>query len=197
MASGDFIINSLGGNVVAAIAIGRILRTARLSISIPKGMECTSACLFILAGAVTRNYGGKVGIHRPYFNISKGSRPVRPEDVRAGYADLLQTIRAYLREMNVSEQLATDMLAVEPVNVRYLSYDELKKYGLGWHDPVEQETLELREAQSLGLERREYIRRQALEKARCDYDVLQRQLAHPPGLPDFHACSEKIMKSGQ
>ena len=85
---GTLIIDSPGGNVVAAMNIGRMLRNARMPISIPKGKECVSACIMVLAAAVERNYGGKIGIHRPYFDLS-ASRPLGPLDVRTRYADLL------------------------------------------------------------------------------------------------------------
>jgi hypothetical protein len=195
--AGELIVDSTGGNVAAAIAIGRMLRVARMPISIPKGQQCISACVLVLAGAVTRNYGGRVGIHRPYFDLSNKLRPLQPNEVRLGYADLLQTIRTYLREMNVSERLADDMLAIDPVNVRYLQYDELEQYGLKWHDPVEQETLDLQEAQSLGLDRREYIRRQAIEQMKCEYHTLEMRLRRAPDLPDFESCWQSVMKLGR
>jgi ATP-dependent protease ClpP protease subunit len=166
--SGMFGINSPGGSVTAAMAIGRLLRKERASLIIGNDQECISACVLILAGAVQRIIGrASVGIHRPYFEGLNGSQSLRPEKVRELYDGLLQSIRSYLREMYVSEQLADDMLRIEPADVRYLSPSELDGYGLSWNDPVEQETVDLKEAQELGLDRREYIRRQGLRKALC------------------------------
>ena len=83
---------------------------------------------------------------------------------------MLNIVRAYLRDMNVSERLAEDMLKIPPAEVRYVSNDELVNYGLSYLDPIEQETRELLEAQSLGVDRREYVRRQALRTTKCgDY----------------------------
>jgi len=78
---------------------------------------------------------------------------------------MLQDIRSYFREMNVSEQLADAMLRVEPKNIRFLDYDALRLYGLTAVDPVEQETLDLQEAQSFQLDRQEYIKRKAFQNA--------------------------------
>jgi hypothetical protein len=182
-------INSPGGNVDASMVIGRLLRKNRMTILIPKGAECASACVLIFAGAVSRLYVGKIGIHRPFFN-QPASRPQSPDKVRSIYEQMLQSMRAYLRDMNVSERLAEDMLKIAPADMRYLSHDELNSYGLTTYDPVEQETIDLREAQSLGLDRSEYIRRQALQKAKCGTlsDVK---------VDDFIACRERVMQSGR
>jgi hypothetical protein len=86
----------------------------------------------------------------------------------------LQDMRAYLREMNVSERLADDMLATEPERVRMLTSAEIDGYGLVGVDPAEQErraveseVREVQEAHELGLDRREYIRRKILVKSLC------------------------------
>jgi hypothetical protein len=118
-------INSPGGNLDAAMAIGRLLRKNRVTISIPKDGECVSACVMIYAGAVRRSASGKVGIHRPYLNQSISSQLQAPDKLRSNYEQMLQTLRAYLREMNVSERLAEDMLKIAPADVRYLSNDVL------------------------------------------------------------------------
>jgi hypothetical protein len=193
---GALIIDGPGGNVAAAMTIGLMLRHARMPISIPAGAECTSACVMVLAGAVQRRYGGKVGIHRPYFAFSR-SEQLESVDVKARYSALLREMRSFLREMNISEQLADDMLGIEPAAVRYLSYKELQQYGLKSIDPIEQETLDLQDAQSLGLDRREYIRRQALQKTKCTDRVLQQQLGRLPNLPDFESCWIEVMKLGK
>jgi ATP-dependent protease ClpP protease subunit len=181
-------INSPGGNLDAAMAIGRLLRKNRVSILIPKDGECVSACVMIYAGAVSRS-GGKIGIHRPYLNQSIGSQLQAPDKLRSNYEQMLQTLRAYLRDMNVSERLAEDMMKIAPADVRHLSDDDLNGYGLTSIDPIEQETIDLQEAQSMGLDRQEHIRRQALANAKCGALKL-----------DFNAlftCRETVMKSGR
>lgn len=61
-----FAINSPGGDIAAAMAIGRMFREERAWLHV-NGV-CISACVLILAGAVDRSTNfGRVGIHRPYF----------------------------------------------------------------------------------------------------------------------------------
>jgi C4-dicarboxylate-specific signal transduction histidine kinase len=82
---------------------------------------------------------------------------VTPEQVKYAYWTMLQNMRAYLREMNVSERLADDMLATEPEKVRILTQAELTRYGLANVEPAEQqrraiddEVRDVREANQLG-----------------------------------------------
>jgi membrane-bound ClpP family serine protease len=179
-------IDSPGGNVDASMVIGRLLRENRVSVLVPKGGQCASACVLIFAGAVTRSAFGKIGIHRPYLNQALNSQIVSPEKVKSDYGDMLSGMRAYLREMNVSEGLADDMLKVAPAEMRYLAYDELNNYGLSYSDPVEQEAIDLQDARSLGLDRSEYVRRQAIQKRKCG----------TLGFDERLACEERVMKSG-
>jgi len=168
-------INSRCGDIASAIAIGRMFRKENAWLGV-NGV-CISACVLILAGAVDRQIGKSdvVGIHRPYFGITP-QRLVTADQVKGAYRAMLQDIRAYLREMNVSERLADDMLAIEPERVRVLTPAELKGYGLAGLDPVEQqrraienEARDVREANQLGLDRREYTRRKALGESICAY----------------------------
>jgi len=60
-------LNSPGGDVTAAIATGRLLRSVEAPVAIKDNQECVIACVLILAGATNRLIYGKVGIHRPYL----------------------------------------------------------------------------------------------------------------------------------
>lgn len=177
-------IDSPGGDVGFAIAMGTLLRENRVAISVAKGAQCASACVLIFAGAVRRTAFGKIGIHRPY--LISGSQPISPENVQRDYGAMLGEMRAYLRTMNVSQSLADDMLKIAPSEMRYLSQDGLNNYSLGYVDPVEQETDDLEEARRYGLDRSEYIRRQAIQKIKCS------ALAYLESIP----CEERVMKTG-
>ena len=80
--------------------------------------------------------------------------------MRSVYEQKLQTLRDYLRDMKFSERLAEDMMKIAPADVRYLSSNDLDGYGLAYLDPIEQETIDLQETQSMGLDRQEHMRRQ-------------------------------------
>lgn len=158
-------LDSRGGSVSAAMAIGRILRREETGAWVKPGSVCLSSCVLILAGGTTRSFEGKIGIHRPYLPVPNGE--VSTQDVRMVYQKMLQELRAYLREMNIVDGLADAMLRISPENIRLLSTAELASYGLTQVDPVWFEAFELNTAQSNGLNRQEYMRRKAIAESRC------------------------------
>ena len=158
-------LDTLGGEVPAAMAIGRLLRKEQIGVQIdPQGI-CYSACVMVLAGAVTRNIQGKVGIHRPYYDVPKDD--ISADKLSDQFQKMLQELRVYFREMNVNEQLADAMLRTEPEHMRVLDSAELNNYGLTAVDPVAQEIKDLKAAQKLGLSRQEYLRRKVLAETQC------------------------------
>lgn len=192
-------INSPGGSVYAAMSIGRLLRKERIMVTVAPNDVCASACVLILAGGVMRSFVGNIeglrapvgniGIHRPYLEVP--AQQVKVDDVKEQYGAMLQDIRAYFREMNVVEGLADAMLRIPPEEVHYLTDEEAKAYGLTNVDPVFQETLDLNEAQKLGLDRREYVRRKALADRSCPM---------PSRTADFNrwtACLQETLKTGR
>jgi hypothetical protein len=176
-------LNSPGGSVDAAMKIGRILRKEGPIVDVKKGALCLSACVLILAGGATRGLDGTIGIHRPYFEVPSGN--VSSETIKSNYQQMLQAIRAYLKEMNVVENLADDMLRTNPEHMRVLSENELTQYGLTDADPVVMEALEIQEAKALGLDRKEYMRRKLLVERSCG-----------GSLPSYAECRRNILKSG-
>jgi hypothetical protein len=140
---------------------------------------CASSCIFVLIGAVHRDIQGKVGIHRPYFEIPK--QAISREAVKSAYEQGVQRLREYIREMGVSDRLADSMMAISPEKMRYLSRADLEGYGVLEFDPTWKETIDVREAQKYGLTRREYsFRRAHAQKSCARFD-----------------CYDKLMKQGQ
>jgi hypothetical protein len=132
-----------------------------------------------------------VGIHRPFLGTSPQNQ-LTAGKVKQAYERMLQDMRAYLREMNVSERLADDMLAVEPQRIKVLTSAELADYGLARVDPTEQqrravenEARDVEEANRLGLDRMEYTRRKILAESLC-----------PDTEPVFWECRRRVLWSG-
>jgi hypothetical protein len=180
-------LDSPGGSVAAAMQIGRLFREKRVLVIVPYQAACNSACVLVLAGAVNRLVAGKVGIHRPYLEVPK--QEVTPDRVRGLYETTLAEICAYFHEINVSEQLADAMLRIESERVRFLNETALISYGLMATDPIEQETLDLQEAQYFGLNRSQYIERRGLAAKSCPGRF---------GVPSVSTpCYQAVMKTGR
>ena len=96
------ILNSPGGEVLAGIDMGRLLRNYGARIWIDKNAECSSACVLVLAGGATRfdMDGARVGLHRPHFPpFYFANLPF--DQAQEEYNSLLARIRSYLQEMGV------------------------------------------------------------------------------------------------
>lgn len=174
-------LDTPGGDVSAAMAIGRLLRKERGGVQVDRESVCYSSCVMILAGAITRNMQGRVGIHRFYYEVPKDE--ISPDKFREQFQNMLRELRTYFREMNVNEQLADAMLRTEPEHIRVLNAAELAAYGLTSVDPVAREIKELKAAQKLGLTRQEYNRRKALAETRCANEAT--------------TCYAKILQTGR
>ena len=154
-----FRLNSTGGDIYAAIEIGKLIRKARAECEIEIGGKCYSACVLVLSGAVVRwVLGGEVGIHRPYSKYV-GNRDY--ESTQNEYRRTETAVRAYLTEMNLPGQLFEAMVLVPPEKIRILSDKELEAFGLSGTDPVEQDTQDATDASYYGISKTECIRRKA------------------------------------
>jgi hypothetical protein len=135
------VVKSLGGNVERALRIGRMLRDLQASVWVEE--ECSSSCVFLLAGAVQRStLAARIGIHRPYFrNLSPMANPSAVSRV---YKQHRQRITRFLTDMNVPVSLVDAMDAIPTEQAHYLTRAELKFYRLDEADPAFQERLNAR-----------------------------------------------------
>jgi hypothetical protein len=107
-------LSSVGGDVEAAMAIGRVVRDKMFWTTVKGGSKCASACVLIFAAGVFRDAAGEgtvVGIHRPTFepNYFAG---LSVESARAKYLQMAQKVRLYLSEMGMSDRLFEQMMNV-------------------------------------------------------------------------------------
>lgn len=159
-----FYVDSPGGNVAAAIEIGRLLREMRAWVIIPVNAKCYSACVFLLAGGTLRNAFGQVGIHRP-FGQSVGD--IDYADAQRSFDAIRSSARRYLAEMNLPDSLFEAMVNVPPQEIRLLSREEVAAFRLDGVDPVEQEVTDAKGAARYGISRLEYLERRERVKNQC------------------------------
>jgi hypothetical protein len=126
-APGRVALNSPGGSVHDALAIGRAIRAAGTATAVGDGAVCLSACPYILAGGVERSVApeGMVGVHQSYF----GQNTVLPafmavEDVQRGQAEVMD----YLVEMDLDPLLMRHAMATPPDEIYLLVEEELRTY---------------------------------------------------------------------
>lgn len=117
-------LDSSGGSVADALAIGRTIRTAGYDTVIENGAVCLSACPYVLAAGMSRTAaaGGVVGVHQHYF----GKNTMLPafmavSDVQRAQASVMD----YLDEMGVDLRLVIHALRTAPDDINILSPDQM------------------------------------------------------------------------
>jgi hypothetical protein len=169
------VLDSPGGSISAAMKIGRLLGRETMGATIalkrpPDEGLCASACVLIYAGATHRSfneYFSKLGIHRPYLEVPP--LETSTDRIQEVYRQTLQDVRAYMREMNVSERLAEAMFRIEPEKVRFLTEKAAEDYGLTAWDPVYNEMADVEEARKLGLKRQVFMERRKQALSGCSW----------------------------
>lgn len=134
-------LDSQGGDLLAAMEIGRLLRKSNAWTVVSVGAECSSACIFILASGVTRSVQGssvRLGLHRPRFDQKMFSN-LDATKAKALYNRLIERCRVYLREMGISDRLLEDMLRIESNKVAYQDREYAENLLLVGDDPAFQE----------------------------------------------------------
>ncbi|QQA44099.1 ATP-dependent Clp protease proteolytic subunit [Pelagovum pacificum] len=122
-------LNSPGGSVSDALAIGRQLRGLEVETRMTESDICMSACPYILASGTVREVeeGAMVGVHQHFF----GENTALPaflavEDIQRGQGAVME----YLDEMGIDPMLMQPALITPPGEIYLLTQAELESYRL-------------------------------------------------------------------
>ncbi|TMM55081.1 hypothetical protein [Sulfitobacter sabulilitoris] len=122
------VLNSPGGSVQDALALGRAVRAAGYATAMDPGDICYSACPYLLAGGTARDIpdDASVGVHQHYF----GESTILPafvavEDIQRGQGDVM----GYLDEMGIDPLVMRHALTTPPDEIYLLLPEELVRYG--------------------------------------------------------------------
>lgn len=150
-------LNSSGGDVRAAMEIGRMLRAFNAVTIVGVNSECSSACVLILAAGARRIVfsGGRVGVHRPYFEESLFAG-LSTTQARDKYAEMERRVKNYLKELSMPEALFEKMRSVPSRRLVYLKENELEELSLVGFDPAMEELERAKEKEHFGSETAKY-----------------------------------------
>lgn len=122
------VLQSPGGAVDEALALGRHLRREGIGTRILAGEYCHSACPYVFAGGAEREAepDAQIGVHQHYF----GESTILPaafavEDIQTGQGRVL----AYLHEMGIDPLVMRHALVTPPDEIYVLLREELRDYG--------------------------------------------------------------------
>lgn len=153
-------LDSKGGDVFAAMKIGRIIRaydgwTWNDSV-------CYSSCaLIFIAGVIRTNFYAEIGLHRPYL----GSSPQPRETIEKQMPAMLARVKSYVDEMGVSNAFYEQMMRTEPSKMVVYRGDAIRKI-VPEHDPIFDEVVIATMARTYGVTTSE-MRRREEDAKRC------------------------------
>ncbi len=137
--------NSRGGNVVASMIFGHIMRELRLAGVVgrfetggggpgPFVGECLSACVYALMGAVRRVAppGSEVGLHRMSIVENEGGGWQGSAHQTRSFADapMVAVLGRYARRMGVNPELVRMAESLPPDTVHMLTREEMRRWSL-------------------------------------------------------------------
>ena len=118
-----FTLESPGGDVAEAMAIGRFIRDTASGTVVAR--QCASACVLVLMAGVSRQASdtASVGLHRPYYHPRQFAGLSLP-DAEAKHKALRIATRRYLEDMEMPTAFIEKMFSISSDDVYYLSPQE-------------------------------------------------------------------------
>ena len=148
--------SSDGGDIDAAMDIGRLLRRHGIYAVIDRKDQCMSACVFAFMGGERRSVAGRLGIHRPFF---PHTQDLPDRQVRFRY--MQKILKDYVEEMDFPYSLYEAVMLVPPESVKILAAAELKSLFLDGISPSSEDLADAATARHLNLSMAEYLKRKA------------------------------------
>ena len=145
-----------GGDIDAAMDMGRMLRRLGVFAVIDKKDQCMSACVFAFMGGERRSVAGRLGIHRPFFPHTQDL-----PDRQVRFRHMQKILKDYVEEMDFPSSLYEAVMLVPPESVRILAAAELKNFFLDGISPSSEDFADAATARHLNLSMAEYLRRKA------------------------------------
>jgi hypothetical protein len=175
------LLDSKGGDVSAAMQIGRLIRKydgttlilqlapwITSNVGRPRYDRCYSSCALIFIAGVHRVNDGELGLHRPFFASAPQSRETLEKQVPL----MLSMVKSYIVEMGITENFYQQMVNTEPSKIVIYNSNNYQKI-VPAIDPVFAEIEVAREARRYGTTTSGMRQRQAEAKQEpCKfYDV--------------------------
>ena len=147
---------SNGGDIDAAMELGRMLRKRGINTYVAKADQCFSACVFAFMGGERRGVAGRLGIHRPYFLYTQDS-----PDRQVRFRHLQKVVKAYVEEMDYPDSLYEAIMLVPPQTMQIVAPADLKRYYLEGISPSSEDVADAASARRLNLPMVEYLQLKA------------------------------------
>ena len=130
---GDYVrtvvLNSPGGSVEDALAMGRLIREKKFATEVEAGKYCASSCPLVFAGGVERRAGDKaaIGVHQVAAVSSANAAPRDEMDVAQRISARCQR---YLGDMGINLQVWVHAMETPHDRLFVFKPDELKSLNM-------------------------------------------------------------------
>jgi hypothetical protein len=116
------VLNSIGGNLLAGIRIGNVIRLKGFATAVRDGQICASACAVAWLGGVVRYMGvdARIGFHAA-FDRETG------EETGVGNA----LVGSYLNRLGLSDEVVVYVTIASPNQIQWLTMPDALKLGIG------------------------------------------------------------------
>jgi hypothetical protein len=117
------LLNSPGGMIEPALAIGRAIRLKGFDTIVHDGAQCSSACALVWLAGASRQMGErtKVGFHAAF--VMENGQPVEKGAANAA-------VGAYLAMLGLSTRAIHYVTAAGPQSMSWLTFEEARRLGI-------------------------------------------------------------------
>ncbi|MET0678330.1 MAG: hypothetical protein ABW175_21230 [Bradyrhizobium sp.] len=132
---GDYVktvvLNSPGGSVGDALAMGRLIRDKKLATEVEAGKLCASSCPLMFFGGVERRAGDKaaIGVHQ-VFAVSAPDPAAPPRDDMSDAQRISARCQRYLGDMGINLQVWVHAMETPKDKLFVFKPDELKSLNI-------------------------------------------------------------------
>lgn len=131
---GDYIrtvvLNSPGGSVTDAMAMGRLIRERKFATEVEAGKYCASSCPLMFAGGVERRAGNRaaLGVHQVAVSATPALGP--PRDEMSIAQNISARCQRYLGDMGINLQVWVHAMETPHDRLFVFKPDELKSLNI-------------------------------------------------------------------
>lgn len=124
------VLNSPGGSVSDALAMGRMIRDHKLATEVEAGKYCASSCPLVLFGGLERRVGAKaaVGVHQVF--AVKSAEVAAPRDQMSDAQRISARCQRHLRDMGIDLEVWIRAMETPKDRLFVFKPEELTRYGI-------------------------------------------------------------------
>ena len=126
------VLNSPGGSVADALAMGRLIRDKKFATEVEAGKYCASSCPLVFAGGVERRAGDKavIGVHQVVAISSGETRGAAMRDEMSDAQRISARCQRFLSDMGVNLQMWVHAMETPKDKLFIFKPEELKSLNI-------------------------------------------------------------------